>query len=162
MRIGYGLLRRGRTWFYLDTGRLFLGRDTSDDKSVIYAVFGLVVEHYRTDDWLTRQAVDAYARIIREWQQVRNQAWHRSSWVVLETPGETVEQRQQRRWQYLEARYNGLAADARARGELAPDLADLEREAPLGVPTFLRTVPEPAYPTPTAAAGHNTISRRHT
>lgn len=133
MMKGHGVLRRGRWWFYLDSSRMYIGRH-ADDHSVVYALLGLVAEHYRPEGYAERQLLDRYERTMREWQQVRNAAWRRSEWVIPHEPGESPEDWAERRWDYTCVRYEARAADARACGEPAPTIDMLRVAAPAGVP----------------------------
>ncbi len=106
-------VRLGGWAFYLDPNRMFLGR-SAERESVVYAAFGVVAEHLRPDGHSARAAAARRLRTIRRWQKTRNRLWQRALLVLPYIEGETADQLDARRLDYVQRYYDAAAADARA------------------------------------------------
>lgn len=136
MRKGYGRHRFGpdsRVWIYFDTDHLAVGR-TATPHSVVYALFGVVVEVFRPEGHLDRIADANRDRLIRKWQATRDQLWRNSEWQLPLLEGESYPQWAARRWRHTCVQYAGRAADARALDKDVPDISELRAYAPQGIP----------------------------
>lgn len=135
MKLAEGRIRLGSWWIYLDTDRMFIGRNAKpDDPSIIYSLLGLVAEQFRPDDYDTQRLLRMHDRAVRKWQRTRDQIWGMSSWMVDHKPGETDEEYLHRRMEYLSQRYNAVAGDARARHAWVPTLLELRDHATTQIP----------------------------
>ncbi len=138
MRLGRGLWRLGRWWFYFDTN-LPLAIRVVGSGATYYSVAALVAEHRRPEGYEQALREANFKRLVRKWQGVASQCWTNSEYLVKQETGESAQRWARRRFRNTLVAYEHRAATARARGEVdPPTLHELTIWAPgtFGIPTM--------------------------